>query len=106
MTPHPNDPPPVVLAAAAHPDDIEFCFAGTLLLLREAGCEIHLWNLANGCCGSLVHSPEDLVRIRREEAQASASLAGGVSHAALFDDLAIFYDRPSLAAVSAVVRSI
>jgi LmbE family N-acetylglucosaminyl deacetylase len=41
-----------VLAAAAHPDDIEFMMAGTLLRLKDAGCEIHLWNLANGCCGS------------------------------------------------------
>jgi LmbE family N-acetylglucosaminyl deacetylase len=41
-----------VLAAAAHPDDIEFMMAGTLLRLKDAGCEIHLWNLANGCYGS------------------------------------------------------
>ena len=37
----------VVLAAAAHPDDIEFMMAGTLLLLKRAGAEIHMWNLAN-----------------------------------------------------------
>mgnify|MGYP000867140096 CR=1 FL=1 len=44
----------VVLAAVAHPDDIEFMMAGTLFLLKQAGAEIHLWNLANGCCGSRV----------------------------------------------------
>ena len=42
----------IVLAAAAHPDDIEFMMAGTLLRLGDAGCEVHLWTLANGCCGS------------------------------------------------------
>lgn len=34
--------PPVVLAAAAHPDDIEFMMAGTLLRLKDAGAQIHL----------------------------------------------------------------
>ncbi len=97
---------PVALAAAAHPDDIEFMMAGTLLRLKCAGAEIHLWNLANGSCGTAVHSKTDIVRIRAEEARASAALAGGISHPPLFDDLAVFYDAPSLARVAAVVREI
>ena len=39
-------------AVAAHPDDIEFVMAGTLILLRRAGYELHYMNIANGCCGS------------------------------------------------------
>ena len=101
-----NDSAPVVLAAAAHPDDIEFMMAGTLLLLQRAGAQIHMWNLANGHCGTVRHSREEIIRIRGAEAQASARLVGAVSHAPLFDDLDIFYDRPSLARVSAVVREI
>ncbi|MFM8357090.1 MAG: PIG-L family deacetylase, partial [Verrucomicrobiota bacterium] len=31
---------PAVLALAAHPDDIEFCMAGTLLRLQAAGWEV------------------------------------------------------------------
>jgi LmbE family N-acetylglucosaminyl deacetylase len=96
----------VVLAAAAHPDDIEFMMAGTLLLLKRAGAEIHMWNLANGHCGTAQHSRGDIIRIRAAEAEASALLAGAVSHSALFDDLGIFYDAPSLARVAAVVRAI
>ena len=38
----------IVLAIAAHPDDIEFMMAGTLLLLKQAGCETHYLNIANG----------------------------------------------------------
>ena len=38
----------VALASAAHPDDIEFMMAGTLLLLKETGAEIHMWNLSIG----------------------------------------------------------
>jgi len=95
-----------VLAAAAHPDDIEFMMAGTLLLLKRAGAEIHMWNLANGHCGTARHGRKEIVRIRAAEAEASARAAGAVSHPPLFDDLAIFYDRASLARVAAVVRDI
>jgi N-acetylglucosamine malate deacetylase 1 len=98
--------PPVVLAAAAHPDDIEFMMAGTLLKLKNAGAEIHMWNLANGHCGTVRHSREEIIRLRAAEARDSARLAGAVCHAPLFDDIAIFYDQDSLARVSAVVRDI
>ncbi|MEY4004278.1 MAG: hypothetical protein RLZZ221_374 [Verrucomicrobiota bacterium] len=52
------------IAIAAHPDDIEFMMAGTLRLLREAGWRTHYLNLSSGSCGSLVHSPAALRRIR------------------------------------------
>jgi LmbE family N-acetylglucosaminyl deacetylase len=96
----------VVLAAAAHPDDIEFMMAGTLLRMKEAGAEVHMWHLANGHCGTLRHTREEIVRLRAAEAGASARLAGAVSHPPLFDDLAVFYDAPSLARVGAVLREI
>ena len=96
----------IVLAAATHPDDIEFMMAGTLLRLKDAGCEIHLWNLANGCCGSATLSREEATNLRWEEAQASATLAGGTPHRPLFDDLDIYYDAPSVARAAAVVRQI
>jgi len=96
----------IVLAAATHPDDIEFMMAGTLLRLKDAGCEIHLWNLANGCCGSATLSREEATSLRWEEAQASATFAGGIAHPPLFDDLGIFYDAPSVARAAAVIRQI
>ena len=40
------------IAIAAHPDDIEFFMAGTLMLLGRAGYELHYMNIANGCCGT------------------------------------------------------
>ena len=105
-----NKPSPAtgvtVLAAVAHPDDIEFMIAGTLLLLQQAGATIHLWNFTNGCCGSAKEQREKIAAVRWREACDSAHLAGGIAHPPLFDDLAIFYDAPSLARVSAVVREI
>ena len=41
----------VAFAIAAHPDDIEFYMAGTLLLLRERGWAIHYMTLSTGSCG-------------------------------------------------------
>jgi LmbE family N-acetylglucosaminyl deacetylase len=97
---------PVVLAAGAHPDDIEFMMAGTLLLLKEAGAEIHMWNLANGCCGTASHSREEIIRLRWQEAQDAARVAGATMHAPIFDDTEIFYDQPSIRRVAAIVREI
>ena len=44
---------PSVLAIFAHPDDIEFRAAGTLLLLKQRGWEVHYCNLSNGNVASL-----------------------------------------------------
>jgi LmbE family N-acetylglucosaminyl deacetylase len=94
------------LAIGAHPDDIEFMMAGTLLRLRDLGAEIHMWNLANGSCGTAVHTKAEIVRLRAEEARASAKLAGATIHPALVDDLSIMYDPGLLARVAAVIRQV
>lgn len=92
------------LAVVAHPDDIEFMMAGTLLLLKDAGADIHMWNLANGCLGSVSHSYRDITRIRWEEAQASAREAGARIYPPIADDLTILYQPDLFVRVAAVVR--
>ena len=57
------------LAIFAHPDDIEYFGAGTLLLLREAGFETHYFNLSTGSCGSVEMDADETRRIRRAEAE-------------------------------------
>ena len=96
----------IALAIGAHPDDIEFMMAGTLLLLKQAGAEIHMWNLANGCYGSMTHERKEIIRLRQAEAAASAHIAGATLHLPLADDLAIFYEPRLLARVAAVVRQV
>jgi LmbE family N-acetylglucosaminyl deacetylase len=96
----------IVMAIGAHPDDIEFMMAGTLLLLKQAGAEIHMWNLANGCCGTVMHEREEIVRLRQAEAGASARTAGATLHTPLADDLAIFYEPGLLGRVAAVLRQV
>ncbi len=95
-----------VLAIGAHPDDIEFMMAGTLLLLKAAGAEIHMWNLANGYCGTAKCSREEIIRIRWEEAQASARVAGATIYPPIADDLAVFYGLPLIQRIAAVVRRV
>ena len=94
------------LAIAAHPDDIEFLMSGTLMLLRTNGYEIHYWNLANGCCGSSKYDAATIARIRREEAMSAAKAIGAVFHESICNDLEIFYDKPTLAKVAAVMREV
>lgn len=94
------------IAIAAHPDDIEFLMSGTLMLLRANGYEIHYWNLANGCCGSTQHDAATTAGIRREEARRAAKAIGAVFHESICTDLEIFYDKPTLANVAAVIREV
>jgi LmbE family N-acetylglucosaminyl deacetylase len=98
--------PQSALAIAAHPDDIEFLMAGTLLRLRDAGFAIHYWNLANGCCGTTQYDPATIAKMRRAEGMAAAAAMGATFHDSICDDLSIFYDRPTLAKVAAVIREV
>ena len=95
-----------VLAIAAHPDDIEFMMAGTLLLFKHIGADIHMWNLANGSCGSVIFDREETIRLRRHEAESSARLAGAQFHPPLVDDLEIFYTQPLLRKICAKIRTV
>lgn len=93
-------------AIAAHPDDIEFFMSGTLMLLRDAGYEIHYLNIANGCCGTTEYDAETIARVRREEALTAATSIGAVFHESFRNDLEIFYDLPTLSRLASLVRDV
>lgn len=96
----------IALALAAHPDDIELLMAGSLILLKQAGYEIHYWNLANGCCGSTRHDRNSIAQIRRDEARNACKRIGATWHPPLVGDLEVFYDQKMLARVASVIRDI
>ena len=56
---------PAALAIFAHPDDIEFRAAGTLLLLARRGWAIHCCNLSSGNLGSSVMTAVRTAAARR-----------------------------------------
>jgi LmbE family N-acetylglucosaminyl deacetylase len=94
------------IAIGAHPDDIEFYMAGTLLLLKQAGWNIHYFNIANGSCGSQVYNARQARAIRRAEARRAAGILGAHWHASVCDDLEIFYELRLLRRVAAVIRAV
>src|SRR5258708_26483320 len=96
----------IAMAVAAHPDDIEFYMAGTLLLLRQTGFEIHYLNLASGNCGSTRIGAAALRRIRRREGRNAAKILGAKFHPSLVDDLEILYDLRTLRRLAAVIREV
>lgn len=97
---------PAAIAIGAHPDDIEFYMAGTLLLLQRAGFEIHYFNLANGCCGSQQHGARQLARIRLAEARRAAKVLGAHFHPPIANDMEIIYDLKLVRRVAAVIREV
>ena len=94
------------IAIAAHPDDIEFLMAGTLLLLKKAGYEIHYLNIAGGNCGSNEYNGSTIRSIRNTEARAAAKILGAEFHPSLTDDLEIVYRVELLRALAAVIREV
>ncbi len=101
-----SSPVPAALAIAAHPDDIEYVMAGTLLALRKAGWAIHYFNLSTGNCGSLEMDAEATARTRLGEAQEAARRLGAEFHPPIANDLEIVYSVELLRKVAAVVRQV
>jgi len=97
---------PAAIAIGAHPDDIEFYMAGTLLLLQRAGYETHYFNLASGNCGSARESSTRTRARRQKEARAAASVLMAQFHPCLTDDLEIMYETGLLRQVAAVIRQV
>jgi LmbE family N-acetylglucosaminyl deacetylase len=93
-----------ILALHAHPDDLEFQCAGTLALLRQAGCAVIMATMTPGDCGSAEHDAEAIAAIRRAEAKAVAETIGADYLCLEFRDLAIFNDDESRRRVTECLR--
>jgi len=96
----------VAIAIGAHPDDIEFYMAGTLLMLKQVGYELHYMTVANGNCGSAEYNSVMLRSIRNTEARAAAKILGAHFHPSLTNDLEILYNLEQLRALAAVIREV
>lgn len=95
-----------VLALVAHPDDIEFMMAGTLLMLKQKGWEIHYLTIANGSCGSAVDDAATIVAKRQAECRAACALVGAHWQPPICNDLEILYDWDIIRRVVGVIRQI
>ncbi len=95
-----------IFAIAAHPVDIEFGMAGTLILLSKAGYEIHYMNLANGSCGTAEYDEEKIIKIRLGEAKNASKSIGATFHPPLVPDLGIYYTRELILKLGSVIRRV
>jgi N-acetylglucosamine malate deacetylase 1 len=97
---------PRVLALMAHPDDIEITCAGTLILLKEAGWEIHLATMTAGDLGSSTLAASAIARIRRKEAAASAAMLGAGYTCLGIADLTIAHSERHKRIVTGLLRAV
>jgi LmbE family N-acetylglucosaminyl deacetylase len=95
-----------VLALAAHPDDVEFMMAGTLLRLVDKGWEAHYMNIATGSCGTQTEPPEAIEATRRTEAKRACELIGATFHPPLVPDLEVYHTPELVSRVLAVIRRV
>lgn len=95
---------PSALAIAAHPDDIEFLFAGTMLLLARHGWDLHYMNIADGSRGSTTMDNAACASIRLQEARDAAEFLDARFYDPICHDMEIAYTTENLMRVAAVVR--
>jgi len=98
--------PKTAIAIFAHPDDIEFVAAGTLLLLKQAGWEIHYLNVSAGDGGSMLFDAQQTIEVRGKEGRTAASILGAKFHPSLAKDLQIFYEIEILRRLTALIREV
>lgn len=95
-----------ILAVGAHPDDIEFMCSGTLLLLGEAGFELHVATMTIGDLGTKDRLRPEIAEIRQAEAGSAAERLGAQYHYVGFHDFCIFDGDESNRRVAALLRDV
>jgi len=87
---------PRVLAAMCHPDDAEILTGGTLLLLRQLGCQVGILSMTSGDCGSATLPREEISRLRLLEAKEAAAFLGGWYGCAGLRDIEVVFNAENL----------
>jgi LmbE family N-acetylglucosaminyl deacetylase len=95
-----------VLAIFAHPDDAEILCAGTLSILNKKGWKVHIATMTHGDKGTSIHSKEDIISIRNEEAISSADIINASYHCLGFEDIYVFYERDTINRTTSLIRTI
>lgn len=95
---------PSVLAIAAHPDDIEFVMAGTMLQLASRGWDLHYMNVCDGSRGSTTLDEATCAATRLEEAKQAATVLGATFYGPIARDMEVLYLPEHYRKIAAVVR--
>ncbi len=65
-----------ILAIGAHPDDLEMGCGGTLAKCAGRGDKVTMCHVSTGNVGHMIIMPDELVKIRAEEARKAGSIIG------------------------------
>jgi LmbE family N-acetylglucosaminyl deacetylase len=84
-----------VLAASAHPDDIDIQCAGTLIRYVKEGHKVFMAIACTGNVGSKVHTGPEIEAIRAVEAQKSADVIGAELIMMGYKDGEVWQDNPT-----------
>lgn len=79
-----------VLAIGCHPDDVEIGCSGTLAKCVKRGDTVIVCHASTGNLGHVVIPPEELIKIRANEAKKAGALAGIEVICAGFNDLELY----------------
>jgi LmbE family N-acetylglucosaminyl deacetylase len=93
-----------ILAAGAHPDDLEILCGGTLAKYAKRGDHVTIAVATNGEVGSATLPKEEIAAIRKQEAQASANVIGADFIWMNYPDEFLFSTEESRLAFLNVVR--
>ena len=85
-----------ILAVGCHPDDLEIGCYGTLAKYVKLGHEVSVCHVANGNLGHVEIMPEELARIRFEEAEEAAGVIGAKHYSVDCGDLYVKADDDGL----------
>jgi LmbE family N-acetylglucosaminyl deacetylase len=84
-SPEPIDDAKRILCVAAHPDDIDFGFAGTVASFVQAGLHVTYLLVTRGDAGGFDDTPREQMPMLREAEQRAAAAAVGVDDLIFFD---------------------
>lgn len=90
-----------IMVLAAHPDDAEFFAGGLLTRHCRLGNSVRIISVTDGRCGHQSLDPNQLVAVRRAEAQAAGERIGAVYLTWDFPDAGL---EPSLSLREAIIR--
>ena len=93
-----------ILAIGAHPDDVELLCAGTIARYGKEGHEIFICHVCDGNKGSMIHTSEELAKIRRSESKNSARIIGATSIWGQMSDGEVVLDLDSRVKIIDVIR--
>lgn len=93
-----------ILAVGAHPDDLELLCGGTLAKYSSKGHKIFMAHLCNGNMGGKDINPEELEKIRDEEAKKAASLINAETLGPIAGDLDLYPTKEMRVEVVDIIR--